>query len=110
MDLQLARLRREAGMTQTEAARAVEVSQSTWSGWECGTRQITLVDAARVADMFGVSLDELAGRTPPASTTAESTILQACRESSPEGVNAMVAAVRGIAAAYPSREKARAIA
>ena len=59
----IARLRRERGMTQEALAERIGVSPQTVSKWET---QATCPDVALLpvlADVFGVSLDYLVGRT-----------------------------------------------
>lgn len=55
------RARREArGLSQSEVAAAVGVTQPTYSQWERGTA-IASADAARLARYFGTSVEELLG-------------------------------------------------
>ncbi len=58
----IARLRRERGMTQEALAEVIGVSAQTISKWETS---VTLPDVALlpvIADVFGVTIDELYGR------------------------------------------------
>lgn len=54
--------RREHGMTQKSLGDAIEVHPSTINGWEGGNGAIGLEDAWQIADLYGISLDQLAGR------------------------------------------------
>ena len=55
--------RRERGHTQRQLAEAVGRNQSTVNGWEGDGGSIGLDDAWQVADVYGISLDQLAGRS-----------------------------------------------
>jgi transcriptional regulator with XRE-family HTH domain len=58
-------LRERAGMTQTELADRAGVSVGTLRCWEQARRTMLFEAAVKVADALGVTLDRLAGRTPP---------------------------------------------
>lgn len=49
-------------MTQKKAAWEAGIAYTTYRRYECGGSEPILSDAARIADLFGVSLDYLAGR------------------------------------------------
>ena len=53
--------RARKGASQAEVAAAIKANPSTVSAWE-NRAGISLEDAWKVADYYGVSLDELAGR------------------------------------------------
>lgn len=55
--------RKAANITQEEAAEYMETTQVQISKWERGKQDITLRKAAKLADLYGVSLDYLAGRS-----------------------------------------------
>jgi transcriptional regulator with XRE-family HTH domain len=71
MGERLGRLRRAAGLTQAQLADRAGVSVATLRNWEQDHRahrlEKLLGEAGRVAAALGVSLDTLAGLTPPAS-------------------------------------------
>ena len=72
MNLKLRQLREERGYTQRELGDAIGVTLRKISSWENLEVRIPLLDAARIADVFGCSLDELAGRDwHPASDYAD---------------------------------------
>ena len=50
------------GFTQSELADKTGISQQRISYYERGTRVPSLDDCVKLADVFGISLDELAGR------------------------------------------------
>jgi transcriptional regulator with XRE-family HTH domain len=57
--------RREKHLTLAEAAAATGISVSTLSRLENGGRRATLELLVPLADLYGVSLDELVGRSTP---------------------------------------------
>ncbi len=59
----LKRLRREAGLTQEELGRRLEVSRSAVANWEKGVRCPSPVTMRRIAVLFNVSSDYLCGRS-----------------------------------------------
>ena len=60
--LQLAALRREHGMTQAQAAAMLGCSASLYARYERGEGPLPLPLAVKLADLYGVTLDRLAGR------------------------------------------------
>lgn len=60
--ISLYKLLRERKMTQTALAEKICVHKGVVNKWINGVRYPRLDDAARVADVLGVSLDELYGR------------------------------------------------
>ena len=63
----LKRLRSAAGLTQPAVAAALGISRSAVAMYEKGSREPELSLLCRLADLYGCSLDELAGRQHPAS-------------------------------------------
>ena len=63
----LKQLRAAAGLTQPAVATALAISRSAVAMYENGSREPELSLLCRLADLYGVSLDELAGRQHPAS-------------------------------------------
>lgn len=55
----LAAIRKEAGMTQSEVAKKLHTVQSTYSGYELGTRKVTLELIRDLASIFEVTPDYL---------------------------------------------------
>jgi transcriptional regulator with XRE-family HTH domain len=51
--------RARKGWSQAEAAEKVGVSPLTWSRWETGDQEIRTTNRMRIANVFGVSLDEV---------------------------------------------------
>ncbi|MCF7933123.1 MAG: helix-turn-helix domain-containing protein, partial [Acholeplasmataceae bacterium] len=65
------RLRREMNLTQKDLADAVNVSESTISGWERGTRAPGYDDLDRLAQFFGIGVNEFFGTRTGADTRFE---------------------------------------
>ncbi|MBQ2680435.1 MAG: helix-turn-helix transcriptional regulator [Eggerthellaceae bacterium] len=49
-------------MTQAEVAQIIGVKEETVSNYECAKTQPNYEMAVKLADLFGVTLDELGGR------------------------------------------------
>ena len=60
----LKELRKQRGITQRDLAQYLGVSISTFSGWETGVYEPDHAHLRKIADYFGVTVDELLGRTP----------------------------------------------
>lgn len=69
----LALLRRKCGISQREAAAALQVSQALLSHYEKGIREPGLDFVVRAADYYGVSTDLLLGHRP-GSTSSRSAL------------------------------------
>ena len=54
-------LRKEQGMTQAELARALGVSQQSMFAYELGHRRVSVLIVAKLAKLFGVSVEEVIG-------------------------------------------------
>ena len=59
----LKQCRREKKLTQREVAIYCDISEKTYQNYELMTREPKLEILLRIADVFGVSLDYLLGRT-----------------------------------------------
>ena len=57
-------LRESEKLKQSELAQKLGVTQRKVSYWETGKIEPNLEDLWKLADLFGVSVDELIGRTP----------------------------------------------
>lgn len=53
--------RQLAGMTQEDAARALDVTVRTYARWERGETQGFLGELGRIAEVFGTTSDQLLG-------------------------------------------------
>jgi DNA-binding XRE family transcriptional regulator len=65
MGTRLRELRQGADLSQAKLATAAGVSQRTVQNWEYGKRTFDIESAVKLADVLGITLDELVGRTPP---------------------------------------------
>lgn len=66
MNLRLAEFRKKLSLSQEDVARIAGVSPKTEWNWEKGKSFPTLAQAVALSDAFDCTLDELAGREPPA--------------------------------------------
>ncbi len=72
MELQLMKLRKKAGYkNRDQFAEKIGVNKYTYRSWETGAAMMNLEQACMVADVLECTLDELAGREPPAGWTDE---------------------------------------
>lgn len=62
MKLRIKELREENALTQKELAIRLNNAQRNVSNWEAGTTEPDCSTIAAIADIFGVSIDELFGR------------------------------------------------
>lgn len=61
--------RESAELNKTELAKAIQTSHQNVSRWEAGTILPNIDFCVRLADFYGITLDELVGRdTTPNST------------------------------------------
>lgn len=63
MQYRLKQARKEAGLTQMQVAEALNTAQFQIHKYETGKQEISLARAIDLADLYGCSLDYLAGRT-----------------------------------------------
>lgn len=61
----LKQLRKSHRVTQEQLAAHVGISYSGYRRYESGERDMPLSIAVKLADLYGIALDELVGRTPP---------------------------------------------
>ena len=59
----IVRLRKERGLKQVDLSRKLGIPQSTLWGYENGERDIGAIWLAKIAALFGVSVDYLIGAT-----------------------------------------------
>lgn len=57
----LLKLRKKFGYSQQELADKLSVTRQTISNWECGQGAPTIDKAMELAEIFGISLDDLVG-------------------------------------------------
>lgn len=63
MQLRIRDLREDADLTQKQIAAFLLCDQSLYSKYERGERPLPLETAIRLADLYGVTLDYLTGRS-----------------------------------------------
>ena len=104
MNLQLAALRESNHRTQTELAAKVGATLRKVSAWERGETPIRLEDAAMIADVFGCTLDELAGRewSPSEYSDPRQAELNKCWDECEEGDRT---AILRVAKSFAAQEK-----
>ena len=61
---QIRRLRMARGITQVELAHRLGVSKQSVSNWESNNIQPSIELLEKIADLFGVTTDNLLGREP----------------------------------------------
>ena len=97
-------LRRKAGITQSDAAEALDVSRQTISKWETGIAAPGRDKLLTISKLYGVSLDDLLENPAPPVTEQEThekkgntmTLLKA----SAAAIVIMAAILIGVAVAY----------
>jgi transcriptional regulator with XRE-family HTH domain len=62
MELKLRQIRKKCGLTMKELGERVGVAESTISQYETGKRQPDYETLLKIADYFGVSVDEILGK------------------------------------------------
>lgn len=55
--------RKQRGYTQASLGEKIGRNQTTINAWEGESGSIPLIDAWKIADVYGISLDKLAGRS-----------------------------------------------
>ncbi|MFR0614727.1 helix-turn-helix domain-containing protein [Lactobacillus porci] len=63
MTLRLKELREQRAWTKTETAKRLNVGTSTYSNWEYGLREPDIERLSQLADLYGVTVDYLLGRS-----------------------------------------------
>lgn len=77
----LAELRNASGWSQAEAASKIGIPQSTYSGYETGSRKVSLKMLDRIATVYNVGVDYLIGNAVESrnSSTDEDLLLKLYR-------------------------------
>ena len=101
--------RKEAGLTQVEIAKKINVSQQCYSDYENGKTDPDMNTLVMIADLLQVSTDYLLGRTDelgtaisfgaPALTAQEQDLLRGFRTLLPETKKYIIGIVHVLAAA-----------
>ena len=63
LSARLKELRKEKGFTQGQVAIYCDITEKAYQNYELMTREPKLEIIARIADLYGVSVDYLIGRT-----------------------------------------------
>lgn len=61
--VELKKQRENAGLSQYKLSEKIGVSQATVGMWESGKREPNFATMCQLADFFGISVDELLGRS-----------------------------------------------
>ncbi len=72
----VAKLRRELGITQSQLAKTLGISQQLIAAYEAGTRKIPASMLPKLAKLFAVTLEELVGVEKLPSKRGPASILQ----------------------------------
>lgn len=101
-------LRKEKNITQPELAKMLGVSNGAIGNWETGNRQPDDTAKIQMADIFGVSVDYLIGRTDNRQITTNNEDLKFALFGGAANItDDMVAEVRQFAEMVRLREKER---
>lgn len=65
MSVEIKKLRKQRGMTQSQLAEQLNVSQATVASWENGTRRPDLDFLPTIAAFFGVTVNDIYGYDAP---------------------------------------------
>lgn len=99
----LKRLRKEKGLTQEQLATRLSVSFQAVSKWECGEGYPDIVMLPSIAQVFGVSVDELLGMEKICSNEEAEKILAQVDENESKGLRAEnVALLREAVKRFPN--------
>lgn len=100
MDLQLMRLRKQAGYrSRDDFAKEIEVNKYTYKSWETGAAMMSLEQACQICNVLNCTLDQLAGRTPPGAAAADERlerIERAYRDMNETGRDALETSARAL--------------
>ena len=78
--MRLKEIRESKGITQRQAALALNLSPTVYNRYENGLREPSNALLLVIADYFGVTVDELLGRTSPVQETVTEDEAMAIRE------------------------------
>lgn len=110
----LAKYRKSKGLLQKDVAQILGIATNTYSCYETGTNEPSISILLNLADFFGVTVDELLGRTSSDifdnARIEQPEILQLYESMTPEEQNNLVNYARGLIsgrelrASYESRK------
>lgn len=78
--MRLKELRKKAGLTQRQFAKAIGAAQNTVSQWETGIHEIDNSKLKEIATFFGVSTDYLLGHSDVQTKNPADNVSEAKRE------------------------------
>lgn len=61
--------RQASGITQSALANATDIKQQNISRWESNTHIPDIIECIKLADFYGITLDELVGRDSRSNST-----------------------------------------
>lgn len=64
-------LRESRGLYQKDIAALLELGQNSYSNYETGRAEPSIANLCKLADFFGISIDELVGHIQPRTTDSE---------------------------------------
>ena len=64
-------LREYRGLYQKDMAALLDLRQNAYSHYETGRAEPSIANLCRLADFFGISIDELVGHAPPEAANRE---------------------------------------
>ena len=64
-------LRESRGLYQKDMAALLDLRQNAYSHYETGRAEPSIANLCRLADFFGISIDELVGHAPPEAANRE---------------------------------------
>ena len=97
----LAKIRKTKGLLQKDVAKMLGIATNTYCCYETGTNEPSISILLNLADLFGVTVDELLGRTsePDIFDNArieQPEIMQLYERMTPEELNNLVNYARGL--------------
>ncbi|MGN0812781.1 MAG: helix-turn-helix transcriptional regulator [Candidatus Coproplasma sp.] len=63
--------RQASGITQSALAKATDIKQQNISRWESNTHIPDIIECIKLADFYGITLDELVGRDSRSNSGAK---------------------------------------
>ena len=79
------RLREEANLSQAEVAEKAHMSRPSYVAVEKGTKELTLAEAAAIANLFGITVDEFSRTQMPNVLKYKQMLLVFLREAKQSG-------------------------
>lgn len=101
---EIKRLRLQRHLTQDNLAEAFGVSQSTIAAWENGTRKPTIDCIPKIAEFFGVTVDDIIGsdsktiKNDPAESKLDHQLIELLVDFSPDEIQRILDFAAGIKA------------